>query len=109
MAKPKVKKKTRKNGYPVAIRNTKKRKTFLGCPLGSNRSYRLPGIGFVYGRRFRDGGYQFVYRIVKRFLKLKGNEEKFVTWLRCKTGATRYHAYQCYDSIMKWCRDNRFL
>lgn len=67
------------------------------------RVFKLPGIGKVLGTRLEEKGFGLVKDVLEEFLRLKGEEQKFLDWIRKACGANKKQGGDCYRWLREQC------
>ena len=82
---------------------TKKHCDFVSGPIGEKDVTKLPGIGRVFGRKFKQNGFDKAYVVLGYFLLLKKDKEMFVEWIQGACDACTRSSNLCYNCLKDWC------
>ncbi|KAI0980721.1 hypothetical protein GJ496_005683 [Pomphorhynchus laevis] len=87
--------------------NSYKQHEFTTEPMGEKPVNCVAGIGYMYGEKLCERGFDKAIYLLGVFLALEKNEEVFKEWLMKTVSMTRPHACMACDSLKKWC--NNFI
>ena len=79
--------------------DTKKHRDFVKEPMGGKSVNCLPGIGSYAADNLKENKYTTARQVLGEFLRLKGDQKEFCSWLMEKSGALTKSQHDCFMAL----------